>query len=136
MDEHTTSSLDLDTPNLSSSTLLDFSPSYFSSTEKFMRCFDPIVSLEETDMNPHPLDDYQEFFDNRLIQAFENLYQGCTVFTDLLVQLWLPVITHGELVLTTVNKSFIINSSANTNLLNYREVSKNYQFAADYDSTR
>ncbi|CAH1423475.1 unnamed protein product [Lactuca virosa] len=134
MDDHTTMfGSDFDCSNLSSSTLLDYSPSYFTSTDVFMGCFDPIVSPEETDMNP--LDDYQEVFDNRLIQAFENLYQGCEVFTDLLVQLWLPVIRHGKLVLTTVNKSFIITSSDNTNLLNYREVSKNYQFAVEYDAT-
>ncbi|XP_023751356.1 protein NLP2 [Lactuca sativa] len=126
--------LDFDSPILSSSTLLNFSPSYFSPTDKFMSCFDPIVSPEESDTHPHPLDDYQEVFDDQLIQAFENLYQGCSVYTDLLVQLWLPVIRHGKQVLTTASKSFIINSD-NANLSNYRELSKNYQFAADYDST-
>ena len=61
--------LDFGSPNLSSSTLLDFSPSYFSYTDVFMECFDPIVSPKETNLNP--LDDYQEFFDDRLVQDFD-----------------------------------------------------------------
>lgn len=139
MDNYTTmfgsmkeNSLDFCSPTLSSSNLLDFSPSYFSPTDVFMRCFDPIVSPDETYMNP--LDVHQEFFNDRLIQAFDYLNERCIMDTDVLVQLWLPVISHGKLVLTTENKSFIINSD-NTNLSNYREISKNYQFAAEYDST-
>ncbi|KAL7606749.1 hypothetical protein Lser_V15G17069 [Lactuca serriola] len=132
MDDHTTMfGSDFDCSDLSCSTLLDFSPSYFSSTDVFMGCFDPIVSPEETDMNP--LDDCHEFFDDRLIQAFDYLNEKCIMDTDLLVQLWLPVTSHGKRVLTTENKSFIFNSD-NTNLSNYREVSKNYRFAAEYDS--
>ncbi|KAL4585098.1 hypothetical protein LXL04_009712 [Taraxacum kok-saghyz] len=123
--------LDFDAPIMSSSTLLDFSPSYFS-PNSFMGCFDPVVSPDETDMNL--LDDYQEFFNYRLIQAIEYLNERCIMDTDLLLQLWLPVITHGKQVLTTVNTSFIMNSD-NTNLSNYREVSKNHQFPADYEST-
>ena len=77
---------------------------------------------------------YQECFDDRLIQAFEYLNENRIMNTDLLVQLWLPVISHGKRVLKTENKLFIINSD-NTNLSNYREVSKNHQFSAEYDST-
>ncbi|KAL8234365.1 hypothetical protein R6Q59_020465 [Mikania micrantha] len=122
----------LDSPNLSSSTLLDFSSSYLDSTATFVRCFDSNISPDETDMKS--FDDYHEIFDDRLIQAIEYLNERCIMDTDLLVQLWLPVTTQGKQVLTTEDQPFIINSDS-TDLSNYREISKSYKFVAEYDST-
>lgn len=122
----------LESLNLSSSEHLDFSFSFLHSSGICMPCFDPNLCPEETDMKL--LDDYGEVFDDRLIQAIEYLNKRCITDTDLLVQLWLPVIRQGKRVLTTENKPFMVNSDS-TSLTNYREVSKCYQFAVEYDST-
>ncbi|XP_071715928.1 protein NLP5-like [Rutidosis leptorrhynchoides] len=122
----------IETPDISSSTFLDLSSSYFDSDDVYMTYFDPNISSDETDIKP--LDDCKDqLIDDRFIQVFEYLNKRCTLNTDLLVQLWLPVIINGKRILTTVNQPFMVNSD-NTNLLNYREVSKSYQFDADYNS--
>nr|GEU82112.1 hypothetical protein [Tanacetum cinerariifolium] len=118
----------LNSPNMSCSTLVDFSSSYLDSADIYMTCFDPNVC---PDMKP--FDEYCEFFNDRFIQVIEYLNERCILETDLLVQLWLPVIRNGKRVLTTENQPFMVNSDS-TNLSCYREVSKNYQFAAEYDS--
>ncbi|KAI3718205.1 hypothetical protein L6452_19067 [Arctium lappa] len=115
----------LESLNLSSSAHLEFSSSYFHSSDIYLPCFDPNLCPEETDMN-QPLDD------DRLIQAIEYLNERCITDTDLLVQVWLPVIRHGKRVLTTENKPFM---QVSTSLSNYREVSKSYHFAVEFDST-
>ncbi|GJQ98680.1 NLP2-like protein isoform X1 [Tanacetum coccineum] len=118
----------LKSPNMSCSTLVDFSSSYLDSADIYMTCFDPNVC---PDMKP--FDEYCEFFNDRFIQVIDYLNERCILETDLLVQLWLPVIRNGKRVLTTENQPFMVNSDS-TNLSCYREVSKNYQFAAEYDS--
>ncbi|KAI7730733.1 hypothetical protein M8C21_033367 [Ambrosia artemisiifolia] len=115
----------LDSPNLSPSTLLDFNSSYLGSADTFVGCFDPHVSPDETDMKS---------VDDRLIQVIEYLNERCLVDLDLLVQLWLPVIRQGRRVLTAEDQPFVINSDG-TDLSSYREISKSYSFAAEYDST-
>ncbi|KAI7730734.1 hypothetical protein M8C21_033368 [Ambrosia artemisiifolia] len=112
----------LDSPNLSPSTLLDFNSSYLGSADTFVGCFDP---HDETDMKS---------VDDRLIQVIEYLNERCLVDLDLLVQLWLPVIRQGRRVLTAEDQPFVINSDR-TDLSSYREISKSYSFAAEYDST-
>ena len=109
---------------------LDLS-SYLHSSDTYMPIFDPNLCPDETETKP--LDDYGEVFDDRLIQAIEYLNEKCLTDTDLLVQLWLPVIRHGKQVLITENSPFMVNSDS-TSFLNYREVSKTYQFAV-CDST-
>ncbi|KAJ9560703.1 hypothetical protein OSB04_005863 [Centaurea solstitialis] len=109
---------------------LDLS-SYLHSSDTYMPNFDPNRYPDETDTKP--LDDYGEVFDDRLIQAIEYLNEICITDTDLLVQLWLPVIRHGKQVLTTENTPYMVNSDS-TSLSNYREVSKSYRFSV-CDST-
>ncbi|KAI3774234.1 hypothetical protein L1987_48781 [Smallanthus sonchifolius] len=107
------------------STLLDFSPSYLDSDSTYMRCFDPNISPEESDMKS--LDDYHEFFDDRLIQAIEYLNERCVMDADVLVQLWLPVTRQGKRVLTAEDQPFIISSDS-ADLSAYREISKSCKF--------
>lgn len=122
----------IDSPTISSTTLLDFSSSYLDSANVYMTCFDPNNSSDENDIKK-PLDNYHEFIDDRLIQVIEYLNERCIMDTDILVQLWLPLIINGKRVLTTENQPFMVNSDS-ANLSNYREVSKSYQFAAEYNS--
>nr|XP_043625235.1 protein NLP4-like [Erigeron canadensis] len=123
----------IESPNISSSTLLDFSSfSYLDSANIHTTCFDSNMSSDETDMKP--LDDLDtETFDDRLIRAIDHLNERCIFEADLLVQLWLPVIRNGKRILTTENLPFIVSSDSTTDLSNYREVSKSYHFAADFD---
>lgn len=118
----------IESHNLSSSTLFDFSSSYLDSADMYMSCFDPNVCSEETDVN-----DYPEFLDDRLNQVIEYLNERSDA--NILVQLWVPVVRNGKRVLTTENQPFKVISDS-SNLSNYREVSKNYQFVVDaeYDS--
>ncbi|KAM0025824.1 putative transcription factor Nin-like family [Helianthus debilis subsp. tardiflorus] len=103
----------------------DLSSSYLDSADTIIGCFNPNISP----------DDCLEFFDDRLIQAIEYLSERCIMDSDLLVQLWLPVTRQGKKrVLTTEDRPFIMNSDS-SDLSNYREISKSYRFAAEYDST-
>ncbi|KAK4477274.1 hypothetical protein RD792_016488 [Penstemon davidsonii] len=52
---------------------------------------------------------------------------------DVLIQIWVPVKKGGKQVLTTNNQPFSLNPKCK-NLAEYRDVSRNYQFAADEDS--
>ncbi|XP_076920038.1 protein NLP2-like [Bidens hawaiensis] len=135
MDNHTTIFGSMEETNLEYVVIDDHSPDGgwledFSSS--YMTCFDPNISPEETDMKS--LDDCHEYFDDRLIQAIEYLNERCMTETDLLVQLWLPVTQQGKRVLTSEDQPFIISSDS-ADLSSYREVSKSYKFAAEYDST-
>ncbi|KAH9612597.1 hypothetical protein KSS87_013648 [Heliosperma pusillum] len=52
---------------------------------------------------------------------------------DTLIQIWVPVEKGGTRVLTTIDQPFSLNSSS-AQLANYRNISLNYQFAAEQDS--
>ncbi|KAG8368011.1 hypothetical protein BUALT_Bualt15G0000900 [Buddleja alternifolia] len=52
---------------------------------------------------------------------------------DILIQIWVPVKREGRQVLTTNRQPFKLNPDCK-NLVEYRDVSQNYQFAADEDS--
>ncbi|XP_021754473.1 protein NLP4-like isoform X2 [Chenopodium quinoa] len=52
---------------------------------------------------------------------------------DLLVQIWVPVVRGSTRILTTVNQPFSINSGS-SQLASYRNISTNYEFAAEEDS--
>ncbi|KAM0050266.1 putative transcription factor Nin-like family [Helianthus debilis subsp. tardiflorus] len=108
----------LESPDLSSSPLLDFSSSYLDTA---IGCFDPNISPDDC-------------HDDRLIQAIEYLNKRCLMDKDLLLQLWLPVTRQGKRVLTAEDQPFILTSDC-TDLSNYREISKTCRFAAEYDST-
>ncbi|KAK9070843.1 hypothetical protein SSX86_009411 [Deinandra increscens subsp. villosa] len=121
---------------LESSNLFDLSSAYLDSTDTYMRCFDSNISPDGT----HHMKSLDEFFFDdhrqyRLIQAIEYLKERrATMDADVLVQLWLPVTRQGERFLTAEDQPFVINSDG-LDLSNYREISRNYRFAAEYDST-
>lgn len=68
----------------------------------------------------------------RLVQAINHLKDSIRE-NDVLVQLWVPVKRGGRQFLTTNNQPFSLNPSCK-NLAEYRDVSRNFQFAADKDS--
>ncbi|KAI3447888.1 hypothetical protein Pfo_004553 [Paulownia fortunei] len=68
----------------------------------------------------------------RLVQAI-NCLKDSTRDKDVLIQIWIPVKRGGRQVLTTNNQPFSLNPHCK-NLADYRDVSQNYQFAADADS--
>ncbi|CAA2968586.1 NLP2-like isoform X1 [Olea europaea subsp. europaea] len=68
----------------------------------------------------------------RLVQAIEYL-RDSTRDRDVLIQIWVPIKRGGRHVLTTYNQPFSLNSNSKS-LAEYRDVSRNYQFAAEEDS--
>ncbi|CAI9786438.1 unnamed protein product [Fraxinus pennsylvanica] len=68
----------------------------------------------------------------RLVQAIEYL-KDSTRDKDVLIQIWVPIKRGGRHVLTTYNQPFSLNSNSKS-LAEYRDVSRNYQFAAEEDS--
>lgn len=68
----------------------------------------------------------------KLLQAVNHLKDSISE-NDVLVQIWVPVKRGGKQVLTTNNQPFSLNPNCK-NLAEYRDVSKNYHFAADADS--
>ncbi|KAI3446346.1 hypothetical protein Pfo_003011 [Paulownia fortunei] len=68
----------------------------------------------------------------RLVQAINHL-KDSTRDKDVLIQIWVPVKRGGRQVLTTNNQPFSLNPNCK-NLADYRDVSRNYQFAVDEDS--
>ncbi|KAL0348548.1 UNVERIFIED_CONTAM: protein NLP2 [Sesamum angustifolium] len=68
----------------------------------------------------------------RLVQAI-NCLKDSIRDKDVLIQIWIPVKRGGRQVLTTNNQPFSLNANCK-NLAGYRDVSRNYQFAADEDS--
>ncbi|XP_071691390.1 protein NLP1-like [Rutidosis leptorrhynchoides] len=123
----------IESSDISYSTLLNLSSSYFESADTYMTCFDSNITSDETDKKK-PLDDchHDQFIVDRMIRVIAYLNERCIFDTDLLVQLWLPVIINGKRVLTTMNQHMVNANSAN--LSYYREVSKSYQFGAEFNS--
>ncbi|KAK6143337.1 hypothetical protein DH2020_023685 [Rehmannia glutinosa] len=70
--------------------------------------------------------------EKRLVQAIDCLKDSVRD-NDVLIQIWIPVKRGGRQVLTTNNQPFSLNPHYK-NLADYRDVSENYQFAADSDS--
>ncbi|XP_057769119.1 protein NLP2-like isoform X2 [Salvia miltiorrhiza] len=68
----------------------------------------------------------------KLVQAVNHLKDSIRE-SDVLVQIWVPVKRGGKQVLTTNNQPFSLNPNCK-NLAEYRDVSRNYHFAADEDS--
>ncbi|KAL3351021.1 hypothetical protein AABB24_023428 [Solanum stoloniferum] len=68
----------------------------------------------------------------RLVQAIEYL-KNSTTHKDVLIQIWVPVNRGGKHVLITHNQPYFLNPNSQS-LLEYRNVSQNYQFAAEKDS--
>ncbi|GFQ01852.1 protein nlp5 [Phtheirospermum japonicum] len=68
----------------------------------------------------------------RLVRAISHL-KDSLIDKDVLIQIWVPVKKGGRQVLTTNNQPFSLDPSCK-NLAEYRDVSRNYQFAADRDS--
>ncbi|KAK6118695.1 hypothetical protein DH2020_047552 [Rehmannia glutinosa] len=68
----------------------------------------------------------------KLMQAINHLKHSIKD-KDVLIQIWVPVKRGGRQVLTTNNQPFSLNPTFK-NLQDYRDVSRNYQFAADQDS--
>ncbi|XP_015060524.1 protein NLP2 [Solanum pennellii] len=69
----------------------------------------------------------------RLVQAIEYLKNSTTHNKEVLIQIWVPVNRGGKHVLITHNQPYFLNPNSHS-LLQYRNVSQNYQFAADKDS--
>lgn len=65
----------------------------------------------------------------RLLKAL-NYIKDSAKGNDLLVQIWVPVSRGGTRILTTVDQPFSVNSSG-SQLANYRNISMNYEFAAE-----
>ncbi|KAL9225715.1 hypothetical protein vseg_001606 [Gypsophila vaccaria] len=76
---------------------------------------------------------------NSVSSVMERLFRAITYIKDsqrgreTLIQIWVPVEKGGTRVLTTINQPFSINSGS-AQLANYRNISLNYQFAAEQDS--
>ncbi|PIN14777.1 hypothetical protein CDL12_12594 [Handroanthus impetiginosus] len=68
----------------------------------------------------------------RLLQAINHL-KDAVRDKDILIQIWVPVKRGGRQVLTTNNQPFSLNPNCK-NLADYRDVSRNYQFAAEEDA--
>uniref|UniRef100_M1B680 RWP-RK domain-containing protein n=1 Tax=Solanum tuberosum TaxID=4113 RepID=M1B680_SOLTU len=68
----------------------------------------------------------------RLVQAIEYL-KNYTTHKDVLIQIWVPVNRGGKHVLITNNQPYFLNPNSHS-LLEYRNVSQTYQFAAEKDS--
>ncbi|XP_051138008.1 protein NLP5-like [Andrographis paniculata] len=68
----------------------------------------------------------------KLVQAISRLKDSIGD-KDVLVQIWVPVKRGGRQVLTTNNQPFSLNPNCK-NLVDYRAVSRNFQFAADEES--
>ncbi|KAK4437554.1 protein NLP2 [Sesamum alatum] len=68
----------------------------------------------------------------RLVQAINHLKDSIRD-KDVLIQIWVPVKKGGRQVLITNNQPFSLNPNCK-NLADYRDVSRNYQFAADEGS--
>uniref|UniRef100_A0A165A654 RWP-RK domain-containing protein n=1 Tax=Daucus carota subsp. sativus TaxID=79200 RepID=A0A165A654_DAUCS len=68
---------------------------------------------------------------NKLFQAFEHLKHHTR--DDFLIQIWVPVKKEGQNVLSTNNQPFSLDPKSKS-LEWYRNVSSNYQFAAQEDS--
>ncbi|KAL3624336.1 hypothetical protein CASFOL_033152 [Castilleja foliolosa] len=68
----------------------------------------------------------------RLMQVINHLKDSLTD-KDVLIQIWVPVKKGGKQVLTTKNQPFSLDPNCK-NLAEYRDVSRNYQFAADRDT--
>ncbi|GAA0149494.1 hypothetical protein LIER_08648 [Lithospermum erythrorhizon] len=68
----------------------------------------------------------------RLEQAIEYLNEY-TRDKDILIQIWVPIVSGGRHVLTTNNQPFSINPNSQS-LADYRHVSENYQLAAEENS--
>lgn len=78
--------------------------------------------------NPNPILSVK----TRLVQAIEYL-KNSTRDKDVLIQIWVPVKRGGKNVLITHNQPYFLNPNSQS-LLEYRNVSQNYQFAAEKDS--
>ncbi|KAK9756658.1 hypothetical protein RND81_01G112700 [Saponaria officinalis] len=71
--------------------------------------------------------------------VMDRLFRAITYIKDsqrgreTLIQIWVPVEKGGTRVLTTIDQPFSLNSSS-AQLANYRNISLNYQFAAEQDS--
>ncbi|XP_051126426.1 protein NLP4-like [Andrographis paniculata] len=70
---------------------------------------------------------------DRLIQALGYI-KDCTRDKDALIQVWVPVTREGKRVLTTSNQPFSLDLNC-PRLRHYREISVNYHFPAEEDST-
>ncbi|GAB4833011.1 hypothetical protein Ancab_007034 [Ancistrocladus abbreviatus] len=80
-------------------------------------------------VNPGPASSVME----RLVRAL-SFIKGSTKNKDVLIQIWVPVNRSGARVLTTSHQPFSIGST-NPRLANYRNISVNYQFAAEENSS-
>ncbi|KAL9173632.1 hypothetical protein ABFS82_02G001100 [Erythranthe guttata] len=68
----------------------------------------------------------------RLVQAINHLKDSIRD-KDVLIQIWVPVKNGGKQVLRTNDQPFVLTANSK-NLAEYRDVSLNYQFAADENS--
>lgn len=78
--------------------------------------------------NPRPIFSVKK----RLMQAIEYLRES-TRDRDVLVQIWVPIKRGGKHVLTTNNQPFFLSPNCKS-LADYRDISRNYQFAAEENS--